>query len=91
MPGHTPADIAETEAALGLHDASPVMSEPFRQWAIEDRFVSGAPPGSWPAEMVEEVAPRVHEAPELNGAHSSLAYLGYLAGHGTVPTQTLTR
>ncbi|MCU0818437.1 MAG: mannitol dehydrogenase family protein [Beijerinckiaceae bacterium] len=90
VPATTPADIAETEAALGLHDASPVMSEPFRQWAIEDHFVAGRP--AWEkagAEMVAEVEPyEFMKLRMLNGAHSSLAYLGYLAGHETVAEAT---
>ncbi|MGL5448352.1 MAG: mannitol dehydrogenase family protein, partial [Rhabdaerophilum sp.] len=90
VPATTPADIAETAAALGLYDASPVMAEPFRQWAIEDRFVGGRP--AWEmagAEIVDEVAPyEFMKLRMLNGAHSSLAYLGYLAGHETVADAT---
>src|SRR5205814_1256085 len=40
VPATTEADIAENDAALGLHDAAPVMHEPFKQWAIEDNFVA---------------------------------------------------
>lgn len=90
VPATTPADITETDTALGLHDASPVMAEPFRQWAIEDRFVGKRP--AWEmagAEMVAEVAPyEFMKLRMLNGAHSSLAYLGYLAGHETVADAT---
>lgn len=90
VPATTASDIAETAAAIGLHDASPVMSEPFRQWAIEDHFISGRP--AWEmagAEMVAEVAPyEFMKLRMLNGAHSSLAYLGYLAGHETVADAT---
>ncbi|MCA3596120.1 MAG: mannitol dehydrogenase family protein [Methylobacterium sp.] len=90
VPATTPADIAETAAAIGLQDASPVIGEPFRQWAIEDHFVSGRP--AWEmagAEMVTEVAPyEFMKLRMLNGAHSSLAYLGYLAGHETVAEAT---
>ncbi len=86
VPATTAADIAETEAALGLHDAAPVLTEPFRQWAIEDDFACGRP--AWEragAELVADVAPfELMKLRMLNGAHSSLAYLGYLAGHETV-------
>ncbi len=90
VPATTPADIVESDAVLGLHDANPVMGEPFRQWAIEDHFVSGRP--AWEkagAEMVAEVAPyEFMKLRMLNGTHSCLAYLGYLAGHETVADAT---
>ncbi|WP_449254488.1 mannitol dehydrogenase family protein, partial [Bosea sp. (in: a-proteobacteria)] len=54
--------------------------------AIEDVFADGRP--DWHevgAQMVSEVAPfEFMKLRMLNGAHSSLAYLGYLAGHETV-------
>ena len=43
VPATTDADIADNDAALGMHDAAPVMHEPFKQWAIEDHFVAGRP------------------------------------------------
>lgn len=86
VPATTEADIAEVEAMLGLHDAAPVIGEPFRQWAIQDVFAAGRP--AWEdvgAQMVSAVAPfEFMKLRMLNGAHSSLAYLGYLAGHETV-------
>jgi fructuronate reductase len=86
VPATTDADIAEVETLLGLHDAAPVIGEPFRQWAVEDVFGAGRP--KWEdvgAQMVSDVAPfEFMKLRMLNGAHSSLAYLGYLAGHETV-------
>lgn len=86
VPATTDADISEVERLLGVHDAAPVIGEPFRQWAIEDVFGAGRP--KWEdvgAQMVSEVAPfEFMKLRMLNGAHSSLAYLGYLAGHETV-------
>lgn len=86
VPATTEADIAEVARLTGLDDAAPVIGEPFRQWAIEDVFVDGRP--DWHevgAQMVSEVAPfEFMKLRMLNGAHSSLAYLGYLAGHETV-------
>ncbi|MGL4975540.1 MAG: mannitol dehydrogenase family protein, partial [Bosea sp. (in: a-proteobacteria)] len=86
VPATTASDIAETEAALGLHDAAPVMAEPFSQWVIEDKFVAWRP--AWEhvgAQMVQQVEPfEFMKLRLLNGAHSTLAYLGYLAGHETV-------
>ncbi len=43
VPATTDADIADNDAALGVHDAAPVMHEPFKQWAIEDDFAGGRP------------------------------------------------
>lgn len=86
VPATTEADIAEVAGLLGVEDAAPVIGEPFRQWAIEDVFADGRP--DWHeagAQMVSEVAPfEFMKLRMLNGAHSSLAYLGYLAGHETV-------
>ncbi|RXT46239.1 mannitol dehydrogenase [Bosea sp. Tri-44] len=86
VPATTEADIAEVAALLGLDDAAPVIGEPFRQWAVEDVFAAGRP--KWDqvgAQMVSGVAPfEFMKLRMLNGAHSSLAYLGYLAGHETV-------
>ncbi|WP_353184546.1 mannitol dehydrogenase family protein [Bosea sp. (in: a-proteobacteria)] len=86
VPATTEADIAEVAKLIGLDDAAPVIGEPFRQWAIEDVFADGRP--DWHevgAQMVSEVAPfEFMKLRMLNGAHSSLAYLGYLAGHETV-------
>jgi len=81
VPATTEADIADNDAALGLHDAAPVVHEPFKQWAIEDNFVDGRP--AWDrvgAQLVADVAP--YEAMKLrllNGSHSALAYLGFLS------------
>jgi fructuronate reductase len=83
VPATTDADIAENDAALGVHDAAPVVHEPFRQWAIEDEFVAGRP--AWEhagAELVGDVAPfEAMKLRLLNASHSAFAYLGYLAGH----------
>jgi fructuronate reductase len=87
VPASTPADVAEVAALTGFEDAAPVIHEPFRQWVIEDRFVDGARP-HWEAggaQFVAEVEPFEHmKLRLLNGAHSALAYLGYLGGHETI-------
>ena len=86
VPATTDADIAEVASLIGVEDAAPVIGEPFRQWAIEDVFADGRP--EWDrvgAQMVSEVGPfEFMKLRMLNGAHSSLAYLGYLSGHETV-------
>lgn len=87
VPAQTPADVGLVEQLTGLHDAAPVMHEPFRQWVLEDRFVDGVRP-PWEragTQFVSDVAPFEHaKLRMLNGSHSALAYLGYLAGHETI-------
>lgn len=85
VPATTDGLRAEV-AAAGVEDAWPVLTEPFRQWVLEDRLAPGAPPlvdagvqlsddvASW-----ERMKLRV-----LNGLHSATAYLGLRLGHETV-------
>jgi fructuronate reductase len=86
VPATTDADRAAIAAALGMEDAWPVIGEPFRQWVIEDRFPLGRP--DWAAtgaELVADVRPFEHmKLRMLNASHSSIAYLGQLAGWETV-------
>jgi fructuronate reductase len=85
VPATTDALRAEV-AAEGIHDAWPVITEPFRQWVLEDRCTAGVPPlqevgvtctpdvAAW-----ERMKLRV-----LNGMHSACAYLGLRLGHPTI-------
>jgi len=86
VPATTDDDRAAVARALGREDAWPVMTEPFSQWVIEDRFPAGRP--AWElegAELVADVHPyETMKLRLLNGSHSTLAYLGYLAGYQTV-------
>ena len=83
VPATTPGDVAEAARLTGLADAAPVVFEPFRQWVIEDRFAGPRP--AWEddgAQIVADVAPfETMKLRLLNGSHSTLAYLGFLAGH----------
>ena len=83
VPATTADDRAEVAAMLGREDAWPIMTEPFTQWVIEDRFPSGRPPfETVGVQMVADVEPFERmKLRMLNGSHSTLAYLGYLAGH----------
>lgn len=86
-PATTDDDIAQVKRLTGHHDAAPVMHEPFRQWAVQDDFVNGDRPdlAAAGAQMVDEVtAFEDMKLRMLNGTHSALAYLGYLAGHETI-------
>ena len=87
VPATTAQVVARVRALTGHTDAAPVQHEPFRQWVIEDDFVDSARPdlAAAGAEMVADVT--AHELMKLrmlNGTHSALAYLGYLAGHQTI-------
>lgn len=86
-PATTDANIAQVTKMTGKHDAAPVLHEPFRQWVIEDSFVNDDHPdfAAVGVEMVADVTAFEHmKLRMLNGTHSSLAYLGYLAGHETI-------
>ncbi len=95
VPASTEEDRAATAAQLGLADEAAVVTEPFSQWVIEDRF-AGPRPG-WDAvgaELVGHVAPyEMAKLRMLNGAHSALAYLGLARGltfvHEAVADQEL--
>ncbi|ODR88327.1 mannitol dehydrogenase family protein [Ensifer alkalisoli] len=87
VPATKPEDIERLAERTGVLDLSPVMHEPFRQWVVEDTFVDGVRPdlGAVGVELVSDVTPYEHMKLRcLNGTHSSLAYLGYLAGHETI-------
>ena len=82
-PQTTDADRAMVAQVFGIADAWPVMTEPFRQWVIEDTFAYGRPPLE---EVGVQIVPDVHPYETmklrlLNASHQALAYLGYLAGH----------
>ena len=86
VPAVTDADRDTVASLLGLRDEACVVTEPFSQWVIEDRFRAGRPDWeSGGATLVRDVAPFEHmKLRLLNGSHSTIAYLGYLAGHAYV-------
>lgn len=83
VPAVTPQTLDKIEQLTGVRDPAGVACEPFRQWVIEDNFVAGRP--AWEkagAELVRDVVPfEEMKLRMLNGSHSFLAYLGYLAGY----------
>ena len=72
--------------ALGLQDAWPVQRERFVQWVMEETDFAAQPDwASVGVTLSSDVS--AHERAKLrllNGAHSTLAYLGLLAGLETV-------
>lgn len=82
VPAATDESLAEIAAELGVVDPCAISCEPYIQWVIEDNFVAGRP--QWEVagvQLVEDVRPwEQMKLRMLNGSHSFLAYLGYLAG-----------
>ena len=88
VPATTSDDIVKLSEHIGYKDQAPVFHEPFRQWVIEDNFFDNERPAFENlsgAHIVDDVAPFEHmKLRMLNGTHSALAYLGYLAGNATI-------
>lgn len=82
VPAATEESLEEIAQQLGVADPCAISCEPFIQWVIEDHFVSGRP--QWESagvQMVDDVLPwEQMKLRMLNGSHSFLAYLGFLAG-----------
>lgn len=82
-PARTPGTLALAQEMTGHEDRAAIEAESFRQWVIEDDFPTGRP--AWQAGgalFVPDVRPfELMKLRMLNGAHSMLAYTGFLAGH----------
>jgi mannitol 2-dehydrogenase len=81
-PATTDADRASLADEYGLQDGWPVITEPFRQWVIEDEFVAGRPPlENFDITVTGDVEPyELMKLRLLNAGHSTMAYLAALAG-----------
>ncbi len=83
VPATSGADRDAVEAQLGLRDEATIITEPFSQWVIEDRFAGPRP--RWEtggAQFTHNVhAFETAKLRMLNGAHSALAYLGLARGY----------
>lgn len=86
VPAATEESLAEIARELGVEDPCAISCEPFIQWVVEDNFVAGRP--EWElagVQMVQDVLPwEQMKLRMLNGSHSFLAYLGYLAGYAHI-------
>jgi fructuronate reductase len=86
VPAPSEATRARAARALGVADLAALEAEPFQQWVIQDSFPAGRP--AWElagAELVDDVtAWEELKLRVLNGMHSTLAYLGALAGRDTI-------
>ena len=85
-PATTDALTASVASTLGVQDRWPVQREAFTQWVIEDVFRHTVP--DWErmgVTLTNDVAGYDRAKLRLlNGAHSTLAYVGLLAGYATV-------
>ncbi len=82
-PATTDAHRALVRESFGIDDGWPVVTEPFKQWVIEDRFPLGRP--AWErvgAQMVSDVHPyEMMKIRLLNASHQALCYIGMLLGY----------
>lgn len=81
-PRTTEADREDLAKTFGIGDLWPVVTEPFSQWVIEDKFACGRPPWEQAGvQIAQQVAPyECMKLRLLNGSHSAMAYLGNLQG-----------
>lgn len=83
VPTTTEIDRIEVERIAGVQDRSPIRTEPYAEWVIENTQGGFLPP--WVdvgAQIVGDIAP--HEELKLhvlNASHTALAYLGLRNGH----------
>ncbi|MEC8120829.1 MAG: mannitol dehydrogenase family protein [Pseudomonadota bacterium] len=84
-PRSTPTLLDEAKALFPDCAHSPVHSEDYIQWVLEDNFAATMPDlGRAGVEIVADVDPYEEAKIRiLNGGHTGLAYLGALAGHAT--------
>ena len=81
-PSTSPEDRDWLRESAGIVDGWPVVSEPFRQWVMEDDFAGDRP--SW-EDAGALFSDRIHDWEQyklrmLNAGHSCIAYLSALAG-----------
>ena len=79
-PATTAREIDMIKDQFGICDSAPVVSEPFHQWVLEDKFSNGRPAlEKVGVEFVADVAPyELMKLRILNGGHASIAYLAGL-------------
>jgi fructuronate reductase len=90
VPQTSAALRASVAEHLGAYDASPVATEAFSQWVLEDHFIGARPElEASGVQLVKDVAPfEAMKLRLLNAAHSCLAYLAFPANISTV-TQSM--
>jgi mannitol 2-dehydrogenase len=81
-PATSPEQRDTIAEGLGIDDNWPVITEPFSQWFIEDRFCNGRPPlETVGVRFVDDIGPyELMKTRLLNASHCALGYLGQVAG-----------
>jgi mannitol 2-dehydrogenase len=82
VPATTDEHRAMVKEKFGVADGWPVVTEPFKQWVVEDRFAQGRP--AW-EEVGAQITADVHPYETmkirlLNASHQGLCYIGMLLG-----------
>ena len=82
-PRTTSEDRARVAREFGIDDRWPVITEPFRQWILEDRFADRRPPlDEVGVQFVGDVAPyALMKTRLLNAGHCALGHVGSLLGY----------
>lgn len=82
VPATTPEAIEAHAAAYGYRDEALVATERFTQWVLQDRFAGERPDFTAAGVTMTDDVASWEEAKLrlLNGAHSTIAYLGGLGG-----------
>jgi len=85
-PATTPALVQRVTTELGMEDRWPVQRESFVQWVVEEHEALESPDwASAGVTLTDDVSGYERAKLRLlNGAHSTLAYVGLLRGHETV-------
>jgi len=81
-PQTTRADRTAVAREFGVLDRCPVVTEPYSQWVLEDRFCSRRPPLDLVgAQFVDDVTPyALMKTRLLNASHCAIGFLGSIAG-----------
>lgn len=78
-------DKTDLATTFGIQDAWPVVTEPFMQWVVEDKFADGRPPfEKGGVQVVTDVSDvekfECHKLRLLNASHTAISYAAYLGG-----------
>ncbi|MEA2362628.1 MAG: mannitol 2-dehydrogenase [Thermoleophilaceae bacterium] len=81
-PRTTLADREKVARDFGVLDRWPVVTEPYSQWVVEDRFCNRRPPlDRVGVQFVSDVTPyALTKTRLLNATHCAIGFLGSLAG-----------
>ncbi len=81
-PQTTLADRERVASEFGVLDRWPVVTEPYSQWVVEDRFCNRRPPlDQVGVQFVGDVTPyALTKTRLLNATHCAIGFLGSLAG-----------